>query len=86
MKINILEIKNVLNNYLGMNLTLKCNLGRNKYENLKCKLNNIYSNVFTVTTDKNELKSFSYADIITKTIKLSINGKSIDFTPKVLYN
>ncbi len=66
------SIKNALYNYMGKTFFLKYNLGRNKYETYKVKLINLYDYIFLVETidDNHTIKSFSYSDIITKTIKI----------------
>ncbi len=65
-------IRQALSKYIGAEITIKYNLGRNKYEIYKAKITNLYNCVFLVEVlDENKsVKSFSYADIITKTIKI----------------
>lgn len=65
-------IRKALSKYLGQEVTIKYNLGRNKYEEYPVKITNLYNCVFLVEVlDENQsIKSFSYADIITKTIKI----------------
>lgn len=66
------EIKSELNNYVGKKVVIRYNLGRNKYENYKVKIKELYNYVFLVELedDNKEIKSFSYSDVITKTIKI----------------
>ena len=68
------QIRGNLNNYIGKDVVIKYNLGRNKYEKYKAKITNLYNNIFSVeiieSKIKNEIKTFSYSDIITKTIKI----------------
>lgn len=66
-------IRKALSNYLGKEVMLKYNLGRNKYESYRARIKSLYNCVFLVEVlDENKsVKSFSYADIITKTIKIS---------------
>lgn len=65
------QVKEQLNEYLGEIVTIKYNLGRNKYEQYRVKIKELYNNIFLVQTDiDNQIKSFSYNDIITKTIKI----------------
>ena len=65
------EIIEKLNNHIGSYVTIKYNLGRNKYEKYHVKIKELYSNVFLVELkDDNIIKSFSYNDVITKTIKI----------------
>ena len=65
-------VRKILSNYVGKTVMIKYNLGRNKYENYKATIKSLYNCVFLVEIeDKNHIvKSFSYADIITKTIKI----------------
>ena len=68
------EIKTKLNNYVGKSVLIKYNLGRNKYEEYELKIKELYNNVFLVELENNinkEIKSFSYNDVITKTIKIN---------------
>ena len=67
---NMYQVKKYLSSKVNENATIKYNLGRNKYEIYNVRLKNLYSNVFTVLTDKNELKCFSYNDIIMKLIRI----------------
>ncbi len=64
------SIKEQLNNYLGSKITIKYNLGRNKFEKYDVVLKELYSNIFLVELDNEIIKSFSYSDVITKTIKI----------------
>lgn len=66
---NSLTIKNALIPLIGKRIKIKCNLGRNKYEKYEAKIINVYNSVFLVDTGK-IVKSFSFADIITKIIKI----------------
>lgn len=71
---NLDEIKTKLNNYVGKSVLIKYNLGRNKYEEYEAKIKELYNNVFLVELENNinkEIKSFSYNDVITKTIKIN---------------
>ena len=67
---NIYQVKKYLSNKVGHNATIKYNLGRNKYETYKVKLKALYYNIFTVITDRNEIKSFSYNDVIMKLVRI----------------
>ena len=65
------EVKNELENHIGSNVTIKYNLGRNKFEKYDVKIKELYSYVFLVEMNDNSIiKSFSYSDIITQTIKI----------------
>ncbi len=67
---NLKQIKVLLENYKNKPLIIIYNLGRNKKETFNAKIENIYNYVFTIKTDNNIIKSFTYSDIITKTIKI----------------
>ena len=69
------QVKEELNNYKDKNITIKYNLGRNKYEKYEVKIRELYDYIFLVelTDIKKTVKSFSYSDIITKTIKIDYN-------------
>lgn len=64
------KIKNELNNHIGNIVKIKYNLGRNKFEEYDVTIKELYNNVFTVKLKNEEIKSFSYTDVITKTIKI----------------
>lgn len=64
------EIRSKLNDYIGEEVVIKYNLGRNKYEKYHVTIKELYDNVFLVELDTNEKKSFSYSDVITNTIKI----------------
>lgn len=72
-KMNIDIVKEELNNHIGEDVTIKYNLGRNKYESYNVRIKELYNYIFLVEMidDNNlEVKSFSYSDIITETIKI----------------
>ena len=64
------EVRSKLNDYVGQKVTIKYNLGRNKYEKYHVTIKELYENVFLVELSNNAKKSFTYTDIITKTIKI----------------
>ena len=73
---NIETVKENLNYLKGKSITIKYNLGRNKYENYSVVIKDLYDYIFTVELNNEnyiETKSFSYADVISKTIKIQIN-------------
>ena len=70
---NIDIVKEELNNHIGKDVTIKYNLGRNKYESYNVRIKELYNYIFLVEmldNDNYKIKSFSYSDIITKTIKI----------------
>ena len=71
--INVEKVKNNLSNLKGKTIKIKYNLGRNKYESYNVVIKELYDYVFTVLiTDLELTKSFSYADVISKLIKIDI--------------
>ena len=72
------KIKEQLNNHLGEQATIKYNLGRNKTAKYEGIIKSLYNHIFIIETEDNKIiKSFSYSDVITKTIK--IDYKKIAF-------
>ena len=65
----ISKIKKELLEHLGDVVSIKYSLGRNKYEEYEAIIKELYDYVFLVECD-NVVKSFSYIDVITKTIKI----------------
>lgn len=65
------EVKKILGYYLNKPITIEYNLGRNKFETYRVVITNLYNFIFIVQELNNNCKkSFSYVDIITKTIKI----------------
>ena len=62
-------MKKVLSKYIGQHVLIEYNLGRNKIEKYEGTIKSLYNVVFLVLV-KEEIKSFSYSDLITKTIKI----------------
>lgn len=67
---NIDKIKNKIKELKNSKLKIKVYIGRNKYEYYEGSIEKMYSNIFTVKTDKG-IKSFSYADVATKVVLIS---------------
>ncbi len=65
----ISQIKKSLLDHLGDIVSIKYNLGRNKYEEYEAEIKELYDYVFLVECN-NVIKSFTYIDVITKTIKI----------------
>lgn len=67
------KVKKNLSGLKGKTIKIKYNLGRNKYESYNVVIKELYDYIFTVRITDSELtKSFSYADIISKLIKIDI--------------
>lgn len=70
------EIKDTLTNLKGKTIKIRYNLGRNKYETYDVIINELYDYIFTVSIKNQEfVKSFSYADVISKLIKIDLKGE-----------
>lgn len=69
---NIDTIRSNIESHIGDDILIKYNLGRNKFEKLEVKIIKTYDNIFLVESNnlQKEIKSFSYNDIIMKTIKI----------------
>lgn len=65
----ISKVKMELLNHLGEIVSIRYSLGRNKYEEYEAKIKELYDYVFLVDTSLG-IKSFSYIDVITHTIKI----------------
>ena len=65
------DVKASLSELKGKTIKIKYNLGRNKYESYNVIIKDLYDYVFTVLiTEQQLIKSFSYADVISKLIKI----------------
>ena len=69
MNITIDDVKAKLSKHVGNKVTINYNLGRNKFEQYEAIIKEIYNFIFIVELE-NEIKSFSYSDVITKIIKI----------------
>ena len=65
----ISSVKKDLLDHLSEKVNIKYDLGRNKYEEYEAIIKELYDYIFLVETELGT-KSFSYIDIITKTIKI----------------
>lgn len=65
----ISSVKKDLLDHLGDVVKIKYNLGRNKYEEYEAIIKELYDYVFLLENDYGT-KSFSYIDVITKTIRI----------------
>ena len=62
-------MKGILSKYIGQKVLVEYNLGRNKIEKYEGVVDKLYNAVFLIKVG-NKTKSFSYSDLITKTIKI----------------
>ena len=65
----ISSVKKDLLEHLGEVAKIKYDLGRNKYEEYEAIVKELYDYVFLVESNLG-IKSFSYIDVITKSIKI----------------
>ena len=66
---NLSIVKDNLKKHVGAKISIKYNLGRNKYEEYEAEIKELYDYVFLVDTDYG-MKSFTYIDVITKVIRI----------------
>lgn len=71
---NIKLIRKNLSAKVGYNVIIIYNGSRNRKEKYEGVLSKTYRNIFTIRTLLGELKSFSYIDIITNTIRIYIKN------------
>ena len=64
------KIKNDIKNNLGKDVMIFYNGSRNKKEEYKGVVTEIYNNIFIVKLSTDDIKSFSYFDILTNTVEI----------------
>lgn len=69
---NIKNIKKYLMNKIGCNMVVVYYGSRNRKEVYRGILWKLYGNIFTIKLYNGDIKSFSYIDILTKTIQICI--------------
>ena len=69
---NIVNIRNYLKTKVGSNIVIIYYGSRNRKEIYKGVLCKLYKNIFTVRLYNGEVKSFSYIDILTRTVQICI--------------
>lgn len=68
---NINRVKNDIKKIIGKRIVAKVNIGRNKYEIFEGTVEKVYPFLFILKLE-NEIKTFSYADILTKNIVIKL--------------
>jgi len=66
-KLTLTEVKTIINNLKGQNISLKINKGRNKIVSLTATIDHVYPSMFIITpTSEVDLdrKSYSYNDVL----------------------
>ena len=69
---NIKDIRRYLKYRVGSNVIIVYYGSRNKREVHRGIIDKIYDNIFTIKLNNDLVKSFSYVDILTKTIQIYI--------------
>ena len=64
------KIKNNIDSKKGNNVKVIYNGSRNKKEEYEGIIKEVYNYIFIIKTDGNDVKSFSYRDVLTNTIEL----------------
>lgn len=76
-------IKEDLQPYVGTEISLKANRGRKRIVEKSGVLENTYPNIFVVKVSEKSVErrvSFSYADILTEAVVLTVNKEGKDVT------
>ncbi len=66
----IVDIRRNLNDKVGDDVKIVCNGSRNRVDEYRGRITEIYNYIFIVKLDSDEVKSFCYSDVLTKTIQL----------------
>lgn len=69
------KIKDNISNNLGKKVKIIYNGSRNRKEEYKGILTEVYNYIFIVRLDTDEVKSFSYSDVLTSTIEIFFDTK-----------
>ena len=69
---NIKIIRRYLLQNVGSKVIVKYYGSRNRRERFVGNIEKIYNNIFTIRLDSGDIKSFSFRDILTKTIQIYI--------------
>ncbi len=64
---NLISVKENVEKIIGKKVIAKVNMGRNRYEIFEGVIEKVYPFLFVLKND-NEIKTFSYADILTKDV------------------
>lgn len=70
---NLSETRKRVELLKGINVLIKVNEGRNKIIDYVGKVESVYPSVFTFKTEDENIKTFPYADVLTKNIKFFKN-------------
>lgn len=64
------KIKDNLESKKGKNLHFKFNGARNQIEEFNGSIEDMYNFIFTIKTDDNKIKSFTYSDILIENLEI----------------
>ena len=67
---NLAHIKNYILSKKGKRTRFRYNGSRNQIEEFYGIIDNVYPAIFTIITDKGQIKSFSYNDVIISVLKI----------------
>ena len=70
--ITVDTVKNKLNDFLGKDIKMQVNKGRNRLFRYNAKIINLYPSVFTVIIDGEKIKSYSYTEILCGVVKICL--------------
>ena len=76
-KNTLVQIRKELENHIGKKIKLRANRGRRKTFEKVGVLENTYPSIFVIRVDEEKYYqrlSFSYADVLTSTVELSLCG------------
>ena len=62
----------------GRDLMLIVNRGRNKIERLYGRIDEVHDSIFTVKENEGKISSFSYSDVLTKSVRFFPAEKKTD--------
>ena len=78
------KIRQDVENYIGLEIDIKSNVGRNKKVNKRGTIDSAYSNLFVVReADSTRKLSYSYADVLMNSLEIT---KVDDGEPLLNYN
>ena len=76
----ISQIRDNLDEYVGKQILIKANKGRKRVVERRGILEKTYPSIFVVRLDEEKFLgrrvSYSYTDILTRTVELSVTGKN----------
>ena len=73
-KDSLLKVKQDVESYVGQEILIKANVGRNKCVCRKGVIDSTYPNLFVFKENETSSKlSYSYADLVTNNLELSLN-------------